>query len=27
LYHQNNISVGDAIKAIENIYLYIKAGG
>ncbi len=25
LYHQNNIAVGDAIKALEDIYLYIKA--
>lgn len=24
-YHQNNIAVGDAIKALEDIYLYIKA--
>ncbi|MBU4479904.1 FAD-dependent oxidoreductase [Patescibacteria group bacterium] len=24
LYHQNNIAVGDAIKALENIYLYLK---
>ncbi|HSE56643.1 MAG TPA: FAD-dependent oxidoreductase, partial [Candidatus Paceibacterota bacterium] len=25
-YHQNNIAVGDAIKAIEDIYLWIKRG-
>ena len=24
LYHQNNIAAGDAIKALENIYLYLK---
>ncbi len=24
LYHQNNIATGDAIKALENIYLYLK---
>jgi alkyl hydroperoxide reductase subunit F len=24
LYHQNNIAVGDAIKALEDIYLYLK---
>jgi len=24
LYHQNNIAVGDAVKALENIYLYLK---
>lgn len=24
LYHQNNIAAGDAIKALEDIYLYIK---
>lgn len=24
LYHQNNIAAGDAVKAIEDIYLYIK---
>jgi alkyl hydroperoxide reductase subunit F len=24
LYHQNNIAVGDAIKAVENIFLYLK---
>ncbi len=24
LYHQNNIAVGDAIKALENIYFYLK---
>lgn len=27
LYHQNNIAAGDAVKAIENIYLSIHAGG
>ncbi|MFW0871033.1 MAG: NAD(P)/FAD-dependent oxidoreductase [Patescibacteria group bacterium] len=26
LYHQNNIAAGDAVKALENIYLYLKAG-
>jgi len=25
LYKQNNIAVGDAIKALENIYIYLKA--
>ncbi len=25
LYHQNNIAAGDAIKALEDIYLYLKA--
>ncbi len=25
LYHQNNIAAGDAVKAIEDIYLYLKA--
>lgn len=25
LYHQNNISAGDAIKALEDIYLYLRA--
>ncbi len=24
LYHQNNIAVGDAVKALEDIFLYIK---
>lgn len=24
LYHQNNIAVGDAVKALEDIYLYLK---
>ncbi len=24
LYHQNNIAVGDAVKALENIYFYLK---
>ncbi|MBU1557923.1 FAD-dependent oxidoreductase, partial [Patescibacteria group bacterium] len=24
LYHQNNIAVGDAVKALENIYLHLK---
>jgi len=27
LYHQNNIAAGDAVKALEDIYLYIKAAG
>jgi alkyl hydroperoxide reductase subunit F len=26
LYHQNNIASGDGVKALEDIYLYIKAG-
>ncbi|MDQ3089581.1 MAG: FAD-dependent oxidoreductase [bacterium] len=26
LYHQNNIASGDAVKALEDIYLYIHAG-
>lgn len=25
-YHQNNIAVGDAVKAIEDIYLWLKTG-
>jgi len=25
LYHQNNIAVGDAVKALEDLYLYLKA--
>jgi len=25
LYHQNNIAAGDAVKALENIYLYLHA--
>lgn len=25
LYHQNNIAAGDAVRAIENIYLYLRA--
>lgn len=25
LYHQNNIAAGDAVKALENIYYYLKA--
>ena len=25
LYKQNNIAAGDAIKALENIYQYLKA--
>ena len=25
LYHQNNIATGDAVKALEDIYLYLKA--
>ncbi len=27
LYHQNNIAAGDAVKALEDIYFYLKAGG
>jgi alkyl hydroperoxide reductase subunit F len=26
LYHQNNIAAGDAVKALEDIYLHLKAG-
>lgn len=26
LYHQNNIASGDAVKALEDIYYYLKAG-
>ncbi|MBX4199850.1 FAD-dependent oxidoreductase [Candidatus Parcubacteria bacterium] len=26
LFHQNNIAAGDAVKALEDIYLYIHAG-
>jgi alkyl hydroperoxide reductase subunit F len=25
LYHQNNIAVGDAVKALEDIYIYLRA--
>lgn len=25
-YHQNNIAAGDAVKALEDIYLFVKAG-
>ncbi|PIR38221.1 MAG: pyridine nucleotide-disulfide oxidoreductase [Candidatus Zambryskibacteria bacterium CG10_big_fil_rev_8_21_14_0_10_42_12] len=25
-YHQNNIAAGDAVKALEDIYLFLKAG-
>ncbi len=25
LYHQNNIAAGDAVKALEDLYLYLKA--
>lgn len=25
LYHQNNIAMGDAVKALEDIYLYLRA--
>ncbi len=25
LYHQNNIAAGDAVKALEDIYMYLKA--
>jgi alkyl hydroperoxide reductase subunit F len=24
LYHQNNIAVGDAVKALENVYIYLQ---
>lgn len=27
LYHQNNIAAGDAVKALEDIYLYLHASG
>lgn len=27
LYHQNNIAAGDAVKALEDIYLFLHAGG
>jgi alkyl hydroperoxide reductase subunit F len=26
LYHQNNIASGDAVRALENIYMYIRTG-
>ncbi len=26
IYHQNNIAAGDAVKALEDIYYYLKAG-
>jgi thioredoxin reductase len=25
LYHQNNIAMGDAVKALEDIYLFLRA--
>ena len=25
-YHQNNIAAGDAVRALEDIYLYLHAG-
>jgi thioredoxin reductase len=25
LYHQNNIAAGDAVKALEDIYLHLHA--
>jgi len=25
LYHQNNIAAGDAVKALEDIYYFLKA--
>jgi thioredoxin reductase len=25
LYHQNNIAAGDAVKALEDIYMFLKA--
>ena len=25
LYHQNNIAVGDAVRALEDIYVWLKA--
>lgn len=27
LYHQNNIAAGDAVKALEDIYFFLRAGG
>lgn len=27
LYHQNNIAAGDAVKALEDIYYWLRAGG
>lgn len=27
LYHQNNIAAGDAVKALEDLYYFLKAGG
>lgn len=27
LYHQNNIAAGDAVKALEDIFYYLRAGG
>ena len=26
LYHQNNIAAGDAVKALEDIYMYVRTG-
>jgi thioredoxin reductase len=25
LYHQNNIAAGDAVKALEDVYVHLKA--
>jgi thioredoxin reductase len=25
LYHQNNIAAGDAVKALEDLYFFLKA--
>lgn len=27
LYHQNNIAAGDGVRALEDIYMYLRAGG
>ncbi len=27
LYHQNNIASGDGVKALEDIYMFLRAGG
>jgi alkyl hydroperoxide reductase subunit F len=27
LYHQNNIAVGDAVKALEDIYMWLQKTG
>ena len=26
LYHQNNIAAGDAVKALEDVYMFLRRG-